>query len=223
MKYWTYTTLLVGVLLFGGSGCDNDKKQQSDDAGADTGASSAKSAEQKQKEKGGESDDQSDKRPEAKSKESATINEKPPLQIDSYLTREDVTKIAGIEKGESTDLPGRDPSPTYNARRIAPAEGGDYGAGLQVWAFENSEAAQKRLSEFRSQYLNVKEPAEELVEIVGEGAFNSKRGGIRNLVFKTEDPPRIVAVSCSIETCDSTEQLHKLAEQVRERMTESEK
>lgn len=218
MKYWTYTTLLVGVLLFGGSGCDNDKKQQSDDAGTDTGATSAESAEQKQK--GDKGDDQSDKRPAAESKESATIDEKPPLQIDSYLTREDLAEITEIETSEATNLPGRDPSPTYNARRIAPAKDGDYGAGLQVWTFEKPDEAQKRLSELRSQYLNVKEPAEELG---GEGAFTSKRGGIRNFVLKLENPPRIVAVSCSIETCDSTEKSHELVERVRERMTESEK
>lgn len=161
----------------------------------------------------------SDATPTAATDESATISEKPPLKIDGLLTSDDVASLADNQSFTTADLPGTDPSPTYNAVRFKPNDSDDYGAGLQVWSFSDSEKATSRYKRLNNQYLNVSEPGDD-VEVPGTEAFVSDRGGILQFVVKLDEPPHVLAVSCSPSLCESAGDAAELATQVADRIRE---
>lgn len=203
----------VGLLY----GCDNDAEPPSqEDAGVDsTGSQTASESPSGAPDTGSSPDASSGEsvRPTATADRSGTLEDQPPLEIEGLLKRDDVSSIADAESFEQADLPGRRPSPNYNARRFRPGSGDAYGAGLQVWSLDSNDEASERLSELRSQYLNVSDPPESAGSLA-ESGFVSTRSGIRNFVFTVASPPRVVAVSCSAPVCDSNEALAKLARRV---------
>lgn len=158
-----------------------------------------------------------DATPTAATDESATISEKPPLEIDGLLTSDDLASLADGQSFSDTELPGTDPSPTYNAIRFKPTDADDYGAGLQVWSLSDKQQATSRYKRLNNQYLNVSEPGDD-IEVPGSDAFVSDRGGILQFVFKIDEPPRVVSVSCSPSLCESTGDAAELATQVADRI-----
>jgi hypothetical protein len=160
-------------------------------------------------------------RPEVRGERSGTITEKPPLDVESLLTPEDLGQLVSGSY-ESTKLPGRKPSPTYNARRLRPGDGSDYGAGLQIWAVDDASKAKSKLDDLRKQYLNVGDPPKDKVGPFQGRSFLAQRGGIRNFGFRVSEPTRIVVVSCSVRTCESIDTLVRLAKRVEGRIQEEE-
>lgn len=205
--------------------CEDETSQPSEQADAaserDTTAQSAddESTSSDAGAAGGDGASRDPGRPSARSEQSGTITQKPPLEIDTYMTPEALSKVIGGGAYQSTSLPGKKPSPTYNARRFQPSNGRDYGAGLQVWSFDQQKALESTFEALRSQYLNVEDPPESAGSLQ-DRAFLSKRSGIRNVVFHLEAPRRIVAVSCGQQTCGSTDILLKLARDIEERIVE---
>jgi hypothetical protein len=209
LKWMTAGLLAVSLCA---AGCDSDKKKAAtgDDAGADTAAPSKEPEAADDRADASAAPGAGEARPTATASEKGTIDEKPPLDIEGVLPVEVVTKIAGGGNFEAEKLVGVEPSPTYNARRIKPAGGGNYGAGLQVWSFDKADGAGAKLSTMKSQYLNVSK-APDSAKGLGDAAFVAERSGIRNLVFAVDEPACVAAVSCSKEVCSSDKELVQLA------------
>jgi len=226
----TYRILMTvaAVLVALGPACDSDSASSVEDAGGDAsesetvdeGDEKADEGDRKQGAEGGEKG--SEGRPSARADESATLHEDPPPRIDALVEADDVESLAGGGSFEPAELPGRDPSPSYNARRFKPEDGSGYGAGIQLWAFDDAEAAQKRLKEFRAQYLDTGSIREDYRKILGASAFVSTRGGIHNILFSVDRPARVAAVSCSVEMCEKRELFFEFAAEVRERLADME-
>ncbi len=161
----------------------------------------------------------SDATPTAATDESATISEKPPLEIDGLLTSDDVGSLADDQSFTTADLPGTDPTPTYNAVRFKPTDSDDYGAGLQVWSFSDKQGATSRYERLNSQYLDVSQPGDD-IDVPGSNAFVSDRGGILQFVVKLDEPPHVIAVSCSPSLCESAGDAAELATKVADRIRE---
>ena len=215
----TLLSLVACVSMLAAGACDSDDKEASDDAGADT-AQAAKEAQNggsAAAQKPGPDAGAESKRRTAEASQSGQITEKPPLEIEELLTVEDLEKKYQSMSFETGPLVGLAPSPRYNARRIYPSGGEDYGAGLQVWSFDKASSATQRLKSFKEQYLNVSSLPEDASDF-GKDAFVAERSGIRNLLFQTDEPVRVVAVSCSNEICKSTANLVALAEIVKDRV-----
>ena len=208
LKWMTAGLLAVSLCA---AGCDNDKKKAApgDDAGADTAAPTTESAAAETAD-ADEASGQEKARPTATASQKGTSDAKPPLDIEGVLPVEQITKIAGGGNFEAEKLVGVEPSPTYNARRIKPAGGGNYGAGLQVWSFDKADGAKAKLSAMKSQYLNVSETPDS-AKGLGDPAFVAERSGIRNLVFTVDETAYVAAVSCSREVCPSDKELVQLA------------
>lgn len=222
MKYFRKTSAIAALLLVFAVACDSDKSEGEEDAGGDAAQSTETGTGQADDQGGSEQTGapSEDSRPSAKSTEKGTIQEKPPLQVESFLTIDDLRSIEKSKDFAPGKLVGRDPSPKYNAKRVHPEGGGNYGAGIQVWAYKKESAAKKRVDDMKAQYLNVG-PVPEDAKGFGASAFVSQRSGIKNFVFHVGNPPRTVAVSCSKEICDTDAKMTQLADQVRERIEAS--
>lgn len=219
----TYRRLIIAaaLLLTLAPACDSDGDSSTEDAGHDAAGpkSGEKTTEQEQKKSGEPEPD--NERPEARADESGTLHEEPPPELQGLVRDETLKELGGGGSYTPTELPGRDPSPSYNSKRYKPEGDGGYGAGLQMWAFEKPKAAGKRLQELRSQYLNTEDIPKAKQKRLGSDSFFSERGGIRNVLFSAENPPRVVAVSCSVEMCEDRSKFLDFAAQVRERATEN--
>lgn len=224
MTYRRCSSIAVTLLLLMSWGCDNKSSDQHGDAGADAtqqtdndkpDESSSKDTATAKKRDTGQSEPA---RPTAKADESGTITEKPPLEIGQLLNRQDVADLAGGGTFEKAPLPGMEASPSYNAHRLKPKDGDGYGAGLQVWAFEDESTAAQRINELKTQYLNV-EPAPKEAKTLGSSAFLSTRSGIKSLVYQTSNPStRVIAISCAEEICKKPKDLMTLADKVGKRL-----
>lgn len=203
---------VVGLLY----GCDNDTEPgPSDDAGVDSTTAPSRAEATPSPDSGTSSEtSEGESAPAiATADRSGTLKPEPPLEIDGLMKSDDVASVADGKDFRTTKLPGREPGPNYNAQRLRPPQGDDYGAGLQVWSFSSEKEAKKRLEELRSQYLAVQDPPDSAGPLADSG-FVSARSGIRNFVFSVDSPARVVAVSCSEAVCDSNETLAKLARRV---------
>lgn len=216
MTYRTLSSIAAALLFVLAGACDSDGDASEEDAGPDTAGSQA-AKEQKQKKKSAEKDQKD--RPSASSEESGTLHDQPPPKLDGLIDSDDLKQLTGSASYETTELPGRDPSPNYNARRFKPKGGSGYGAGVQVWTFEKAGKAQARLKDFRSQYLNTEDVPEAKREALGSGAFVSTRGGIRNVVFAVGEPPAVAALSCSTDTCNDKQNFLDFAVRVQSRIS----
>lgn len=221
MTYWTRSILVAAVTLLVAAGCDSDSDSDQNDAGGgdaiqteqadepDTGSDDADTADS--------SPDAGDDRPAATASESGTIDEKPPLEIREFLPVEQIQKIDESREYTRSPLPGIEPSPNYNAFRIHPSQGDDYGAGLQVWKFEEEGKGGQRFDELKSQYLNV-DPKAAVLEGLDAQGFASTRGGIQNVVVFAGGNKVVYALSCSKTLCDSPDKLRELVSYVHEEL-----
>jgi hypothetical protein len=221
-------TLLTtcALLLIGLSACDDKPEGE---ARVDAGVDATKTAQKAQKKAEAEQPSASknapdpEKRTSASSPKGATVAEEPPLDISKLLTTkdfEDFTRTSMVRE----QLVGKPPSPTYNAVHLHPSGRNFYGAGLQVWKAESSEAAVERALQLREQYLAV-EDAPKDGPVDNERAFVSDRAGILTYVFPFSegDQSYVLAVSCGEKLCKKGfEDVAELAEVVVERLGESE-
>jgi hypothetical protein len=219
------TITLLAVCLTGCSGCENSSDSEAD-TGTDVGSpsiqdttSGSSQSDESDRTASGDASNGTDKKA-IETDESATLTEKPPLEVDGLLTTDDITSVTGGKSFTSADLIGQAPGPTYNAIRFKPASangGKQFGAGLQVWSFEDIKAVGEQFGSLRNQYLDVEPPPDDL-ETPGTDAFISSRGGITQLVIRLDKPPRILAVSCSPSLCSSADPLAELAGKAVERL-----
>ena len=222
MTYHKFLSIAAAALLTIAVGCDNKSSEEADAAGSDGAADSIErpsgSTDDAQPADASDASESANGRPSATANESGTISEKPPLETEHLLTPEDITSLADGEKFERTALPGLEASPTYNAHRVKPRESDGYGAGVQVWAFDDKSTADQRINELKTQYLNVK-PAPKEAKTLGSSAFVSTRGGVESLVFRTANPStRVIAISCSTDICTEPDHLVALATKVGKRL-----
>ncbi|MFB6351965.1 MAG: hypothetical protein ABEN55_16010, partial [Bradymonadaceae bacterium] len=184
MTYRRFSSIAVALLVLASWACDNKSSQKKGDAGADTAqtdkaGSQATDTGDTQSSARADTGQSEPSRPSATADQSGTISEKPPLNIEGLLEPKDVADLAGSGSFEKGPLPGVKASPSYNAYRLAPTKTDGYGAGLQVWSFEDESTAAQRINELKSQYLNVK-PAPKEAKTLGSSAFVSTRSGIKS-------------------------------------------
>lgn len=206
-------------MFSGCTGCDSSDETQADTSPDVTKQKTAERADttvEDQPEQDAASQAPAQQKASAETTESAQLAENPPLDIDGLLTDKDVEKMVGQGQYTAADLLGQEPNPSYNSIRFRPEDGNNYGAGLQVWKFEDSAAAQNRFGQLRNQYLDVSELPTSL-EHPGRRAFVSERGGIRQLVVQFDRPTGIVALSCTDPVCKNNRDAVRLLRVVAER------
>lgn len=148
----------------------------------------------------------------------AIISRQPPLDISALLRPADVTKKLGHKQLKVEAFPGQPATSEYNSLRIVHTKTAatTFGIGLQVWKFDDLEAAKSRLTELQQQYLGVQPlPAE--LKNVADDAFVSERGRIRNCLF-VAPPSIIVGISCEKTTCTKWSDLAELATDIQSRI-----
>jgi len=236
MTYRRLSTIAAAFLLLLTGACDNESSGDEQDAGADATQAQQRPQERAEEESDSSSepsetaesepsdDSENSDRPSATPDESGTTTEKPPLEIDRLLKPGDMADLDPDRDYTKRRLPGLEASPNYNSYRLRPnrGKGDSFGAGLQVWAFEDESQATQRINELKSQYLNV-EPAPKEAKNLGSSAFLSTRNGFKTLVFQRLEPNiRVVAVSCSNGVCGESADLVQLADIVEKRLQKAE-
>jgi hypothetical protein len=217
MTYWTRSIIVAAVALFVAAGCDSDSNSDETDAGSgdalqteqadepDTGSEDARTA---------NAPDSGDDRPSATANEPGTIDEEPPLQVQEFLPIDQVQKLDKSREYTRSFLPGAEPGPSYNALRIHPAQGDDYGAGLQVWKLEDEGKAVEKFKQLKKQYLDVGAG----LQNIDAKTFTSTRDDIQNVVVHPEGERFVYTVSCSKNLCDSPDKLTELIGFVQEEL-----
>jgi hypothetical protein len=217
MTYWTRSTIVAAVVLFVAAGCDSDSDADQTDAG---GGDAIQTEQTDQPDTGSEdartdkSPDAGEGRPSATADESGTINEKPPLEIEEFVPFEKIQQLDESREYTRSFLTGAEPTPNYNAVRIHPSQGGDYGAGLQIWKLADEGKAVEKFNQLKKQYLDVA-PG---LENIDAKSFTSTRADIQNVVVHPEGGPFVYAVSCSKKLCDSPDKLTELVGFVHEEL-----
>lgn len=142
------------------------------------------------------------------------IAEDPSLAADTFLDRERARKIIGDADIEVLSVAGQNASPTQNSIRYVPA-GGEldlFGVGLQIWDLSDAASgSSERLAELREQFLNVDDADGENAP---DGAFTSRRAGIRNLIFTGEEDPYIFVLSCDVDHCEGWDEMVELGAEI---------
>ncbi len=148
----------------------------------------------------------------------ATITRQPPLDISTLLSPQDVEKIFGQKQLNVEELAGQPATADYNGLRIVVDNNSMpmYGIGLQVWKFNDLDAANSQLDKLKSQYLGVQEIPADLQKTADDG-FISERGGIRSYLV-VAPPSNIIALSCEKRLCQKWTDLTELTSVVQSRM-----
>ncbi len=210
-----FATLSAMALLL--MGCPDDGEDQ---AGAGDGATGDAGVDVAQETPSVESIDFDGAQPAASPQrihvESSTkrgvISETPHLQISEFLDAEMAAElISGADADlETVQLPGQSPSTSHNSLRYVPrgADHDDFGVGIQVWDLsEASVSLEERLANLRDQFLNVSDADH---PDLPQGAFTSRRSGIRSLVFSGQSTPHLFVLSCDASHCRDWDDLLSL-------------
>jgi hypothetical protein len=195
-----FASLCVVALAL--SACD-DKAQ--DDGAADVAnlADSANTRSQGQQKTDDEGEeDKPAKRTSASSPGEATVTQKAPLDASLYLIKNDVAGLERYPQVRTSELAGKESSPTYGTVRLSPQNNDNYGAALQLWKFDNEKAAEEMVVKMREQYLGVAD-APKNAPIRRKNAFLSTRAGITTYVFEAagDSGTYVAALSCGDMTC----------------------
>ena len=136
----------------------------------------------------------------------------PNLLVGDLLTRQDIREVTQYEGAVAeTTFDGIEPSPNYNAVRIA-AEGG-FGFGLQLWSLDESRQVSPRYDRLQQTYFRSTEDESP----VGDRAFIANFEGIRQYGFMHRASRSVGVVSCDANLC-SAEQVEQLAQNVLNRL-----
>lgn len=137
------------------------------------------------------------------------IPESPPLGAESYLDSDRAADLFDDDQLDTAPIAGQASSEHHNSVRYLPAETDDrFGVGLQIWDLTDQQTEPAdRLAELREQFIAVDQLEDDRLN----GAFTSRRAGIRNLVFAGDSEPYVFILSCDTETCEDLDELTEMA------------
>jgi hypothetical protein len=210
----TLLTFVIGLTLVA---CDENGGDETVDASQIIDAEPGNRA-QAAPDKKTETNEKEPTRTEATSKSAGTVEQTPPLPVDDYFKAADVKSLAKADLQTET-LAGQAPSETYNSLRIHPSGRNDYGAAVQLWKLDDPKSAAERVSQMRSQYLSVKDPAPD-APVKARDAFLSERQNLWQYVFNPKGAPYVAAVSCSEKFCRDAKIVYEIGSKVNNRILE---
>lgn len=218
-SYWTRHLRLLPALLIvisALSACKDDKQAALPD-GAVIGDEPASGAEGAAVERSAfdETAAGTDKVHVAAAQRRAVVPSLPPLDISTLLTEQDLPSTLPQKDARREVLAGQKPGPNYNATHFRKANAPEFGVGLQVWRFDDHDAARDQLALLRDQYLGV---VENPVAGAHEHSFSAERAKIRSYLTSPNDSPYLIGISCGAETCKEWKAVTDIARTVEGRL-----
>ena len=135
-----------------------------------------------------------------------------PPAVQNLLTRADVREILRYD-GLLRELPlqGQEPSPAWNAMRIAPEDG--LGVAVQRWVLDDPAQRERRFRRLRETWIAVDRDAPDL----GQAAFSGTFDDVHHIAFRHDRSRSIVVVTLDGALGDAS-RLRALAARVAERL-----
>ncbi|GMV41564.1 MAG: hypothetical protein AMXMBFR64_32800 [Myxococcales bacterium] len=135
-----------------------------------------------------------------------------PLDISQALTASELKVLSGGKAFKQGTLAGREGDPSYNSLYFAPAKGGAYGVGVQVWYEPTIRDTRTRYEDMKLTYPNVQETGN-----VTNYTYFAFWNDVYYLVFMGLKQRLVISVTASNETL-SPNQLFAVATKVRDRL-----
>ncbi|TVR03461.1 MAG: hypothetical protein EA398_04885 [Deltaproteobacteria bacterium] len=135
-----------------------------------------------------------------------------PPAVQNLLTRADIREILRYD-GLLRELPlqGQEPSPGWNAMRIAPEDG--LGVAVQRWIVDDPAQRDRRFRRLRDTWIAVDRDAPEL----GQASFGGTFDGVHHLAFRHDRSRSIIVITLDGAMGDG-EQLRTLGARIAERL-----